>query len=87
MNLRIAKKVEKNAGKRALPIKLLRAAGRYLRAGGEGDYQGRRVIVPVRRWDMSELIGGEIVIDRWSTVILRDDGIIQRGGQYMICEG
>ena len=82
MNSRIAKKVEKNAGRRELPAKLLRAAGRYLKTGGQYDYQGRRVKVPVKRWDFSELVGGELVIDKFATIILRDDGQVQRGGQY-----
>ena len=87
MNSRIAKKVEKNAGKRPLPPRLLRAAGKYLTTGGQYDYRGRRVKVPKSRLNFSDMVGGEVVIDRHVTIILRDDGEVQRGGQYTMCDG
>lgn len=64
-----------------------RIAKKVEKNAGAYDYQGRRVQVPVRRWDFSELVGGEIVIDRFATIILRDDGQVQRGGQYTMCDG
>lgn len=87
MNKRIAKKVAKAAGTRPLPFRLLRAAGRYLsRTASEYDCWGRTVRVLARPYDRTSAMNGEIIIDvpYGATIILREDGCVQRNGQYML---